>query len=72
MANRLALRGCVRFHLDAHDPASRELGDEVDLVAALVRPQMEQERAGLGKEELAAELLGHERVEDSSQQVSVP
>ncbi len=57
--------------LDTHYSSSRELGHQVDLVAALLGPQVKEARVRVGDGEFGAQLGGHERVEHTPQHVAV-
>lgn len=60
MTRRIRLRRPVRLHLDGHDPAAGELGDEVDLVTTRLRPEVVQTRSCLGEGQFESSGLGNE------------
>jgi len=60
VTRRIRLRRRVRLHLDGHDPAAGELGDEVDLVTTLLRPEVVLTRSCLGEGQFENGGLGNE------------
>jgi len=62
---------CARLDLDAEDALSAQLGHDVYLAPAVLVAKVVQARPGRAHLKLAAQLLGHERVDDPAEQLAV-
>ena len=71
MASAVCRRGRVGLDLQADQPATGQLGEEVHFEPALLLAHVMETRTRWRDRELGAELGGDERVEESAKQVAV-